>query len=71
MGGAQSPAPAAKPGQGLEHVLSSAALTWQCDAVHGEKEMNMIKKDENDRKNMETDEDLKTIIRDDENHEQL
>ena len=47
----QPPGPVAKPGQGLEHVLSSAALTWQCDAVHGEEEMkNMINKDENDRK---------------------
>ena len=34
----------AKPGRKMEHLLSSAALIWQCEVSNDEKEMNMIKK---------------------------
>ena len=31
-----------------QYVLSSATFIWQCDVVHDEKRMNMIKRDGND-----------------------
>ena len=33
----------AKPGQSMEHALCSALLIWQCDVIHDEKGMKVIK----------------------------